>query len=257
MDKKYFSVNEVVKHFKKKGYDIDFEDICGYVRKHIIHPVVYIDSIAAHAHETTNEKQALAIGFCYLSAYWHISEDKLTALCDNLLRKQIVTTRGLNIEELTQIRITSWMTKLHHFEGVPDGHICPKPFSNDLAITGFIFPPTSPFSINIGNIAISEDDLEILNNYNASILPKNNPQNTADDNALKKLIKKTMNGSGISKPEHLWKHLQQLIDDLEITLITDIEDWDLPKARLFYKLSDGKEASIGKKRFQNIISELQ
>lgn len=67
--KKYFSVNEVIKHFKKKKYLLNFEDICGYVRKRIIHPVVYIDSVPTHAHETINVKQALAIGFCNI--IWH------------------------------------------------------------------------------------------------------------------------------------------------------------------------------------------
>jgi hypothetical protein len=162
MEQKYFSVNEIIKHFKKKKHSLNFEDICGYVRKRSIHPVVYIDSVPTHAHETINVKQALAIGFCYLSAYWHISEDKIIALCDNLLRGQTVTTRAINKEELTQIRITSWMTQLHHFEGVPEGHIYPKLFSNDLAITGFIFPVQNPFSIFIGNIAISEEDLTTL-----------------------------------------------------------------------------------------------
>ncbi|WP_207385244.1 hypothetical protein [Legionella lansingensis] len=162
MDQKYFSVNEVIKYFEKKGRPIDFADIGGYVRKCIIHPVVYIDSIPAHAHETINVEQALVIGFCYLSAYWHISEDKIIALCDNLLRGQQATLCGINKEELTQIRITSWMTELRHFEGVPLEHLYPKPFSNDLAITGFMFPPKSPFYIHIGNIAISEEDLNVL-----------------------------------------------------------------------------------------------
>ncbi|KTD41853.1 hypothetical protein [Legionella parisiensis] len=75
--------------------------------------------------------------------------------------------------------------------------------------------------------------------------------------ALHKLIKEVMNESGILKPENLWSHLKNLVENLKITLITDMDDWDDLNARLFYKLSDGKEANIGKKRFQNIIGEIQ
>ena len=167
---------------KTKNYHIEFEDICGYVRRGIIHPSIYIDSVPTHAHETTDVAQALVIGFCNLSAYCYLGDDEIIALCDNLLRGQAVTIRAINKDNLTQIRITSWMTQEHYFQGVPKEHISPKLFSSDLPITGFIFPQNKPMSIHIRNIAISHEALELLSNS----LSHNSSSNLRLDSTEKK-----------------------------------------------------------------------
>lgn len=163
MNRKYYSYREVKKHFEKIGCSFDFEDMCDYVRKRIIHPVIYIDSFPVYAYEKTSMEQASSIiGFCYLSAYWHIDGDNVIAVFDNLLRGIIAKLQSVGKEELTQIVPTSWRTELHYFEEVPIEHLHLKPFSNDLAIIGFMFLTENPFSIRTENIAISEEDLNIL-----------------------------------------------------------------------------------------------
>ena len=84
--------------------------------------------------------------------------------------------------------------------------------------------------------------------------PQKNTNN--EPSALKKLIVKVMEQSGISKPQLLWGHLQDLVGNEKIKLITDLDDWSETDPRLYYKISKGVEANLGKKRFQNLIAEL-
>ncbi len=162
MEQNYFSLKDIIQYFEKMGYSIDFEYICGCVRRRTIHPVIYVDSIPAFAYTGNKKGEAVARGFCYLSAYLHEDCDVLIGICDNLIRGTSFMFRHIVKEKLTQITPNAWCTESHYFEEVPKDLFQPAALSKDLEITGFMFPADKPFVIERCHIAISEEDLNAL-----------------------------------------------------------------------------------------------
>lgn len=78
--------------------------------------------------------------------------------------------------------------------------------------------------------------------------------------ALRKFITEQMKLSKILKPKQLWVYLQKRIDSNidRCEVITDMSDWADLDAKLFYKTSEHTdEKPISKKRFQNLVGEIQ
>jgi hypothetical protein len=86
---KYCGINEIIKILETKGLNADLENVRSCVRERLIHPIIYIDSFPAYACEIQSDRSALAVGFCFLSAYWNPG-DNIIAIFNTLMRKDTV-----------------------------------------------------------------------------------------------------------------------------------------------------------------------
>lgn len=84
---KYYRIEETIRILKDKGAKIEAEDLCSYTREGLIHPIIYINFLSAHACEKRQDGEALAVGHCFLSAYWDL-EEEMTALLDAVTREK-------------------------------------------------------------------------------------------------------------------------------------------------------------------------
>lgn len=269
MTEKYLRFNVVQKQFAAKELAFNFEDLCDYVRNKTIHPAIYIDSVPALAYQITNQGKA-AIGVCHLSAYWHINNNELVGLCDNLLRKIPAWSKnGVNKDEISQIAISFWCTESDYFEEVPKDLIQPKAFSQNLMIDGFIFPENNRFFVETRHICISEKDLTILNTH---VLPADRSKNkvimkpvhigknnsgSRQPNRLQLLIQKKLMESKSKSAEAIWRQIRNDREDYELW-IDKIDPWGNGREEAAIKWSAPSVTDKTMKRaaFETYVSEL-
>jgi hypothetical protein len=165
--KKYYRIDETVKILRSKGATIEIEDLSTYTREQLIHPIIYLNSLAAHACERRFDGEALAVGHCFLSAYWNPSEE-MTALFDTVTRDKSIEIRPLvkKIHLIEEPKIFSWQYEDYVFQRVWPGHASPKPYSENLKLEYFILVPPEQYkqtiTLKMENFLIINRDLEFL-----------------------------------------------------------------------------------------------
>lgn len=166
MSRKYYTVNEVINFFGKHDTNITMEDIACYVREKLIHPIIYIDSFPVYACEEGNEGQAVAMGLCFLSAYWDVGNEIL-GVVDNLARNGKVQTAVIVKKEqlIDQPTIMSWNNRQSALAELPLKFTNPKDYSDDIEIKYFAFPEKNPFFVDVRNLCISTQDFDLLKNF--------------------------------------------------------------------------------------------
>ena len=65
---KYYRIEETIRILRDKGAKIGAEDLCSYTREGLIHQIIYINSLSAHACEKRKDGEELAVGNCLLYA---------------------------------------------------------------------------------------------------------------------------------------------------------------------------------------------
>lgn len=268
MKKKFYSIEEALNILEQK---ISIEDLCSYTRENMIHPVIYINSFPMHACEC-HDNQAIFVGFCFLSGYWDVG-DNIIAMLDTIARGQHITTKSPIKKDLVQsLRIMNWQHDLKDFNGVPEGHINPKQYSEGLPIEYF-FIHGNPFIINIKNVFINHNDLEILksqikNNsfYSKSSLLTQNNKNTSEkqtgiikrtnirSHPLRELVQKIYDDSPSEQKNaaSIWKKLKEYKE-----IIIKIDTFSYPDATIEWISTSNRTLTTKRKTFVNWISKLK
>jgi hypothetical protein len=185
---KYYRIEETIRILRDKGAKTEAEDLCSYTREGLIHPIIYINSLSAHACEKRQDGEALAVGHCFLSAYWDLGEE-MTALLDTVTREKNIEVRPLvkKIHLAEEPKIFSWQYDTYVFQRVPPGHSCPKPQSEDLKLEFFILVPPErnkqTITLTVENFVITNRDLEFLitNIIGSDQLANDTPLSTNQD----------------------------------------------------------------------------
>lgn len=155
--KEYYTITETINILERAGLKIDFEEICGYARENLIHPLIYIDSCPTYACEKTGNT-ANAIAFCYLSAYWDLDE-RIIVILDGILRYKVIQWASYFVKKSEFVKeplIMGWNIETHILNGAPEGHRNPKPFSDNLKIEYFSFLKNQKFCIERKNIILTQ-----------------------------------------------------------------------------------------------------
>lgn len=157
IEKKYYSLSEALTALGKYGLTVDV--IRGCTQEGLIHPVIYIDSLAAHACEQNGIGSAVAVGQCLLSCYVDLG-DEITPAIDLLVRDKSFLIRTLvkKVDILGLPKMFSWEYDARLFVNVPPGHSNPKQYSDVLDIRYFIL-----LSSNMRHVEMTEKNIAITN----------------------------------------------------------------------------------------------
>ena len=156
IEKKYYSLNEALTALGK--YGLTMEVIRGCTQEGLIHPIIYIDSLAAHACEESNGS-AVAVGQCLLSCYVDLGVE-VTPAIDLLVRDESFLIRTLvkKTNILGSPKMFCWEHDARLFTKVPEGHANPKQYSEALDIRYFIL-----LSSNMRHVEMTEKNVVITN----------------------------------------------------------------------------------------------
>lgn len=163
---RYYSLHETLSLLKNKG--LNLSTIVSHVREKTIHPLVYIDSIPAHACELSEDgNTAIPVGFCCLSAKWDVG-NQIIALADNLIKSRTgiveIEPKVNKSDLLSDFNILGWRYDRTAFSRLPQDKTNPQPYSDDLQITYFILLSQDKISasISLHNIVITPEDFQLL-----------------------------------------------------------------------------------------------
>lgn len=284
IQKKYYTINETLTLLTKARLTIDI--VGSLIREKLIHPIIYINSLAAHACVRQHDEKAIAVGQCFLSAYWDLGNEMI-AIVDNLIHDGSVKIHPLvKVAQMVEkYEIFSWQCDDYLFKRVPPGHAKPQPFSDNLDIRYFVLIPENyneqSVTLKLTNIVISSDDFEFLKKYlidhamkiaqttfmkqeNPTPLPNliqelptgNLPQTVPQLKQRRismhiELIKKTHASSRDKTAIGVWNELKNF-SETDQDEIEEMDDWG--KGAQIKWVSGTRP--MGHRRFQNIISQL-
>jgi hypothetical protein len=285
VDKKYYTIEEALTLLGSQGLTLG--GIGSYTRERLIHPIIYINSKPAYAceegtcersicevccSENNDKKSAIAVGYCFISAYWDLGI-QMIAIMDNLISSENGTFDIFILVKAEQLigkpEIFSWQYHERVFDKAPFGHINPKPFSDKLKHFILITPDNRTFTLKLANILIPSTDVELLRTHlsrgliikpslpnQISIPDKEGKRAKPKTNPLNKLIADIHQKSSNKSPEQIWSELKRLCDDDIHPILQEVTPWDEGKATIVWQSHREKERSMGRARFENIISEL-
>ncbi|WP_415075241.1 hypothetical protein [Legionella sp.] len=148
MKRKYFGLDEISNFFKQKDMIFGFYQLRYCVLEGIIHPLIYIDSRPVYAAKTRG-KEAVAIGFCYLSAYLDMGDEIIVTL-DKISNSQSVQIEShINKDQLSSVKTFGWRIDSHFFDEVPTGYIDLQPFPGIDAIKFFFCLQKNPIYLQV------------------------------------------------------------------------------------------------------------
>ncbi|MBX3709657.1 MAG: hypothetical protein KIT56_01790 [Gammaproteobacteria bacterium] len=234
---KYYSINEIIKILETKGLNADLENIRSCVRECLIHPLIYIDSFPAYACETQSDGSALAVGLCFLSAYWNPGDEILAAF-NSLMKKDVVEIQAwINISALQKnFKMHSWQYNDHVFIQAPPKHVSPKPYSENIKIKFFNLLERN---ITLKNIMISDDDVHKLVEYLGEL------------NAATNLKKQSSRSSDFSQKERT--SLLNLISEMELL---HIRKNNTNRSAIISEISgSSKKPGLSKRNLEKIFPE--
>lgn len=198
LKKNYYTIEETIISLGKYGLTIGV--IGSNTREKLIHPIIYINSMPAHACEPgINDNSVIYVGHCYISAYLDMG-DEIIAILDNLISSSdgIIKINNWIKKEfiIGEPKISSWQYDNPVFEDVPkDLIIHPKPFYSEF-IKYFRLRSSNELkpTLRLSNILITHADVELLKcalteDTSALSMPHEiNPSNNDQDLCEKKKI---------------------------------------------------------------------
>jgi hypothetical protein len=288
MTTKYYSVNETLSFLGKIGLTIDI--FSSQVREKAIHPIIYINSLQAHACEadTDEEKNPIAIGHCFLSAYWDLN-DEMVAIMDCIIRDGVVRTKPVvqmkNVIGTPEMH--SWQYDYYVFSDVPPDQINPKPYSAmnkiayyilrtplnnqtvkltlaNIVITSVDFEKLKAYLLQHNNISVASDSSlgsELKSSSAYALLPAGQTQNNVKSkqtrhHALNELIKEMHSASTDKSAAAIWKKMKSLTENDDHKIIQEMDSWSSPNPTIKWVSHRNKECSKNRRTFENDIAKL-